>query len=66
MIILTKINGEPIIINSKQIEHIDIIPESKITMMNGKYHIVRENENQIIAKVIEFNRNIMRDFTTEV
>lgn len=66
MIILTKINGEPIIINSKQIEHIDLIPESKITMMNGKYHIVRENENQIIAKVIEFNRNIMRDFTMEV
>lgn len=66
MIILTKINGEPIVINSKQIEHIDIIPESKITMMNGKYHIVRENERQIIEKVIEFNRSIMRDFTTEV
>ena len=40
MIALTKINGEIIVINSKQIEHIDVIPESKITMMNGKYYIV--------------------------
>ncbi len=63
MIALTKINGEIIVINSKQIEHIDVIPESKITMMNGKYYIVRESVAEIIDKEIQFNRKIVDKIT---
>ena len=63
MIALTKINGEIIVINSKQIEHIDVIPESKITMMNGKYYIVRESVAEIIDKEIQFNRQIADGIT---
>ena len=55
MIELTKLNGEPVLINSRQIEYIELIPESKIIMMNGKYHIVREDKDDIIKKVIVFN-----------
>lgn len=55
MIELTKLNGEPVLINSRQIEYIELIPESKIIMMNGKYHIVREDKDDIIKKVIIFN-----------
>lgn len=58
MIILTKLNGEPVAINSSQIEYIDLIPESKITMMNGKYHLVLETEEEIIQKVVEFHQKI--------
>ncbi len=50
-------------INSKQIEHIDVIPESKITMMNGKYYIVRESVEEIIQKEIQFNRQIADGIT---
>ena len=63
MIALTKINGEIIVINSKQIEHIDVIPESKITMMNGKYYIVRESVEEIIQKEIQFYRQIADGIT---
>lgn len=63
MIALTKINGEIIVINSKQIEHIDVIPESKITMMNGKHYIVRESVAEIIDKEIQFNRQIADGIT---
>lgn len=55
MIELTKLNGEPVLINSTQIEYIELIPESKIIMMNGKYHIVGESKDLIIEKVIQFN-----------
>lgn len=55
MIELTKLNGEPVLINSRQIEYIELIPESKIIMMNGKYHIVREDKDDIIKKVTIFN-----------
>lgn len=66
MIELTKLNGDPILINSKQIEFIEIIPESKIIMMNGRFHIVSENKEDIMAKVIQFNREIRSKGIMEV
>ena len=50
------------VINSRQIEFIEMIPESKINMMNGKYHIVKESIEEIIAKEIEFNHKILENF----
>ncbi len=52
-------------INSRQIEHIELIPESKITMMNGKFYIVKENKRQIVAKIIRFNQEILKGFRGE-
>lgn len=66
LIELTKLNGDPILINSKQIEFIEIIPESKIIMMNGRFHIVSENKEDIMAKVIQFNREIRSKGIMEV
>lgn len=65
MIILTKLNGEPIIINSKQIERIEVIPESKITLMNDKYYIVKESVEEIIEKEIQYNRLILANTKVE-
>lgn len=59
MIELTKLNGNPVLINSAQIEYIDLIPECKIIMLNGKYHIVKETKEEIMEKVIGFNRQCM-------
>ena len=56
MIKLTKLNNAEIIVNEDQIEYIEIIPESKIIMMNGKFHIVKESADEILDKVIEFRR----------
>lgn len=66
MIILTKLNGECVTVNDRQIEYIDQIPESKVTMINGRYHIVRESPQEIIEKVISFNREIVRGMNVEV
>lgn len=54
MIELTKLNGSPVLINPNQIEYIELIPESKVIMMNGKYHIVKDSKDDIIEKVIYF------------
>ncbi len=66
MIILTKLNKEPVTINDRQIEFIEKIPESKVTMMNGRYYIVRESPQEIIEKVINFNREIISGLKVEV
>lgn len=65
MIELTKINGEPILINPRQIEYIDLIPESKITMMNGRFHIVREDKDDIVSKILKYKREIHSNVTLE-
>ena len=58
MIFLTKLNGEQILINSLQIESIDLIPEAKVIMMNGRFYIVKESAEEIIQKTIEYNGKI--------
>lgn len=58
MIMLTKLNGEKIVLNSSQIESIELIPESKVIMMNGKFCLVKESAEQIIEKTIEYNGRI--------
>lgn len=59
MIKLTKFNNEVIVLNSRQIEAIEQIPESKVLMMNGKFHIVKESIEEIIEKTIEYNGEIL-------
>ena len=54
MIKVTKFNEEVFIINCAQIEIIESIPESKITLQNKTFFIVKESPDEIIQKVIDF------------
>ncbi|MBS4959353.1 MAG: flagellar FlbD family protein [Clostridiales bacterium] len=58
MIKLTKLNNEVFVINSNQIECIELIPETKIVLMNKDFYIVKESIDEIIDKIIEFNAKI--------
>lgn len=58
MIRLTKINDEEFILNCKQIERIEMIPESKVILTSGKHYIVKESPDDIIQQVIDFNAKI--------
>ncbi len=58
MIMLTKLNDVKIVLNCDQIESVELIPESKVVMMNGKFFIVKESAEEIIQKTIEYNEKI--------
>ncbi len=58
MIVLTKRNQERFLINHLQIECIESIPESKITMMNHDYYLVCESIEEIIDKIAEYNAKV--------
>ena len=58
MIMLTKLNNTKIVLNCAQIESVELLPESKILMTNGKFYIVKEDAEEIIAKTIEYNGGI--------
>ena len=58
MIVLTKRNNERFLVNHNQIECIEMIPESKIVMMNRDYYIVKETPEEIIRKIAEYTAKI--------
>ena len=58
MIMLTKLNNAKVVLNSAHIESVELIPESKVLMTNGKFYIVKESAEEIIEKTIEYNGRI--------
>lgn len=58
MIVLTKRNHDKFVVNHLQIESIERIPESKITMMNHDYYLVRESVEEIIDKIAAYNAKV--------
>ena len=62
MIMLTKLNKHHFVFNEDQVECIDLIPESKVIMMNGRFHVVKESPEEIIQKTIEYKGAIKNAF----
>ncbi len=58
MIILHKLNGDEFAINSNHIEVIEERPDTVITLTNDKKYIVKESIDEIIKKMIEYQKDI--------
>ena len=54
MIVLTKMNHDKFLVN----EGIELIPETKIVMMNRSYYLVRETADEIVRKIAEYNAKV--------
>ena len=61
MIDLTNLNGVSFALNPNLIETIESIPETKITLTTGKYFLVAEDRQDIIQKIIHYNRQIYQN-----
>lgn len=48
------------LINCNLIEKVEFIPETKLTLTNGKYYLVKDTKKEILKKIIEYNRKIYR------
>ena len=59
MILLTKLNGEEFVLNSNQIQMIELIPESKVVLMNHEFFIVRESPQEIMDKAVNYGATII-------
>lgn len=58
MIELTTINDTNFYLNSNEIERIEMIPETAIVMLNGKTYIVKNSVEEVVEKIVEFNKRI--------
>ncbi|MBU3111789.1 flagellar FlbD family protein [Clostridium lacusfryxellense] len=58
MIKLTGFNKKEFILNAEIIEKIEIMPETLITLINGKKYIVIESTDEVIEKVVKYKKRI--------
>jgi flagellar protein FlbD len=58
MIRLRRINHKPLVVNADLIEHIDATPDTVLVLTSGEKLVVLESADEVIAKVIEFRREI--------
>ncbi len=60
MIHLTRLNHIPMVLNSDLIEHIEITPDTVITLTSGQKIMVLEGITEVVERVVEFRRSILR------
>ncbi len=66
MIRLTRLNHAPMVLNSDLIEHIDVTPDTVITLTNGQILRVLESADEVVERSVEFRRRILdRDWRSE-
>ena len=59
MIVLHRLNGSEIVINSQHIRMVEKTPDTVILMTDEKRFVVKESVEEVIEKVIEFNSKIV-------
>jgi flagellar protein FlbD len=59
MIQLTRLNHIPLILNSDLIEHIEVTPDTVITLTTGQRFLVLESADEVVGKVVSFRRSIL-------
>ena len=58
MIWVTRLNRAPLVLNSDLIEHIEVTPDTVITLTTGQILRVRESAEDVVRRIIEYRRRI--------
>ncbi|MBK9167838.1 MAG: flagellar FlbD family protein [Bryobacterales bacterium] len=59
MIKLTRLNHEPLVLNSDLIEYMEATPDTVITLTTGQKLMVQEHADEVIERVIRFRRAVL-------
>jgi flagellar protein FlbD len=60
MIALTRLNGQPFVVNAEKIRYVEQTPDTLVCCDNGEKMMVRESLQDVIRKAIEYSRLIRR------
>ena len=58
MIIVTRLNGTPMVVNAELIRSVEEHPDTTITLVNGDRIIVRESMREIVLRSIDYGRHL--------
>jgi flagellar protein FlbD len=64
MIMLHRLDGKSIVVNSDLIEFIESIPDTIITLTSGNKFIVRESVPDVQQAVVNFRRSLFSEPTS--
>ena len=56
MIRLTRLNAREFVVNAEMIEFVEALPDTMISLVSGKKFFVAESVDQVIARVIDYQR----------
>lgn len=59
MIQLTRLNNQPLVVNSDLIKFVERAPDTVLTLISGEKLVVRETAEEVLGKIVEFRRNIL-------
>jgi flagellar protein FlbD len=60
MILVTRINNQPITVNAEMIEFVESTPDTIITMTDGKKIIVKESVKEVMERVIQYKQQCFK------
>jgi flagellar protein FlbD len=59
MICLTRLNKQPLIVNSDLIEFIENAPDTVLTLVTGDKLVVLETAEEILEMIVKFRRRLL-------
>jgi|HubBroStandDraft_4_1064222.scaffolds.fasta_scaffold1197994_1 flagellar protein FlbD len=59
MIELTRLNGNPMVVNSDLIKTAESSPDTMLTLINGEKLIVRENCSEVVERVLAYRARLL-------
>lgn len=59
MIRLTRLNNQPIAVNADLIKYVENSPDTLLTLVTGDKMVVRESEEEVIRRVVEYRRSLI-------
>jgi len=62
MILLSRLNGKPIVVNAELIRSIEENPDTTLMMINGDHILVTEPMQEVVEKVIDYGRKLRSAF----
>ena len=59
MIQLTRLNNQPLVVNSDLISFIENKPDTVLTLITGEKVVVRESTEQILDLIVDYRRRLL-------
>lgn len=63
MILVTKLNGEQMMVNAELVELVESTPDTIVTLTTGRKYMVREPVDEIIDRIMQYRRQVSPFFT---
>jgi flagellar protein FlbD len=58
MIVLTRLNGQLVVVNAELIKFVEKTPDTMLTLTSGDRLMVQESVDQVVERAVEFARRI--------